>query len=457
MRSNGVPTIDLVDMPGIVATRADKQNPELSRLTEQCTSEYLAKETTGVVVCVVDAGIDNMRCSNALKLLQQGPEAIRNNAIGVFSKVDKAEDHAWDEEEDEEGRPRSGPLWKVEERMLGTHHDYKNSSEPYLGVMRGFIAVANRNTRNKRTKYMSLAEHNDFEIDWMYQNFHQPEDDSSNVDPKILSCLGLDALVQKIDSVICEHLGKEWVPKKLTELTQKREELVLRLEKLGTNPKYLNLDQLWKAAEASLVSAGFLQKMAIVCEDQMGKMLPSPLVNDGSSIDHMTKQLEYRNVVINLLESGSLFAIIKAQLKTEARSCLDFHDKTDTIKLPRFTSLINALEEALDDIVNLHREAFVSETCKVAASFFSATFEKDDYLRRDKLKFPLIQSMLETLVRPLVANHSTGQTFPFLRKDMLTEMPEENCAAERARYENHLAQLDEIEKRYNSIASSQKK
>ena len=47
VRSNGVPTIDLVDMPGIVATRADKQNPELSRLTEQCTSEYLAKESTG--------------------------------------------------------------------------------------------------------------------------------------------------------------------------------------------------------------------------------------------------------------------------------------------------------------------------------------------------------------------------------------------------------------------------
>ena len=155
-------------------------------------------------MCVVDAGIDNMRCSNALKLLQQGPEAIRNNAIGVFAKVDKAEDHAWDEEEDEEGHPRSGPLWKVEERMLGTHHDYKNFSEPYLGVKRGFIAVANRNTRNKRTKHMSLAEHNDFETDWMYQNFHQPEDDSSDVDPKILSCLGLDALVQKIDSVICE-------------------------------------------------------------------------------------------------------------------------------------------------------------------------------------------------------------------------------------------------------------
>jgi len=98
VRSNGVPTIDLVDMPGIVATKADKQNPELSRLTEQCTLEYLAKESTGVVVCVVDAGIDNMRCSNALKLLQQGPEAIRKNAIGVFAKVDKAEDQAWDEE-----------------------------------------------------------------------------------------------------------------------------------------------------------------------------------------------------------------------------------------------------------------------------------------------------------------------------------------------------------------------
>lgn len=444
-------------MPGIVATKADKQNPELSRLTEQCTLEYLAKESTGVVVCVVDAGIDNMRCSNALKLLQQGPEAIRKNAIGVFAKVDKAEDQAWDEEEDEEGSPRSGPLWKVEERMLGTHHDYKNSCEPYLGVMRGFIAVANRNTRNKRTKNMSLMEHNAFETGWMYQNFHHREDDSSEVDPKILSCLGLDALVQKIDSVICEHLGKEWVPTKLAELAHKREELVLRLHNLGTNPKDMDLDQLWTAADGSLAAA-FPQRVVNACAAQIEEMLPLPTANDGTVNDHMTKALEYRNAVTGFLQSGSAFPIIKSHIKTNVRICFDDTNENDAIKLHRFTAMGDALDASMDQIMELHMKSFVAATCESAEHFFLMCHQTaDKYLDRVSLKFALLQRTLETLVRPVFYSHSTEPPCAVLAREMLTEMPEENCAAERVRYENSLAQLGEIEKRYNSIASSQSK
>eukprot|EP00593_Proboscia_inermis_P013793 CAMPEP_0171298832 /NCGR_PEP_ID=MMETSP0816-20121228/7621_1 /TAXON_ID=420281 /ORGANISM="Proboscia inermis, Strain CCAP1064/1" /LENGTH=279 /DNA_ID=CAMNT_0011774167 /DNA_START=199 /DNA_END=1035 /DNA_ORIENTATION=+ len=64
IRSDGVPSIDLVDLPGLVAV-TDNQNQW------QVTEQYLKKPTTGVVICVIDAGMGNLRASNAIKILQE--------------------------------------------------------------------------------------------------------------------------------------------------------------------------------------------------------------------------------------------------------------------------------------------------------------------------------------------------------------------------------------------------
>eukprot|EP00549_Striatella_unipunctata_P019465 CAMPEP_0118695108 /NCGR_PEP_ID=MMETSP0800-20121206/12974_1 /TAXON_ID=210618 ORGANISM="Striatella unipunctata, Strain CCMP2910" /NCGR_SAMPLE_ID=MMETSP0800 /ASSEMBLY_ACC=CAM_ASM_000638 /LENGTH=372 /DNA_ID=CAMNT_0006593805 /DNA_START=241 /DNA_END=1358 /DNA_ORIENTATION=+ len=116
VRSAGVPNIDLVDLPGLVAVKAG-YNTKLSELTEDCTREYLKKESTGAVVCVIDAGMVGLRASNTIKLLQDAPEQVKNHAIGVFAKADKAEDRDWEDIEDAEGNVKQGPFWRLEERI----------------------------------------------------------------------------------------------------------------------------------------------------------------------------------------------------------------------------------------------------------------------------------------------------------------------------------------------------
>ena len=83
VQSDGVPTLDLVDLPGLIQVKAN-QSANLAKVTEQCTQEYLQKESTGAVVCVLDAGMDNLRSSNTIRLLQQAPDSLRQHAIGVY-------------------------------------------------------------------------------------------------------------------------------------------------------------------------------------------------------------------------------------------------------------------------------------------------------------------------------------------------------------------------------------
>jgi hypothetical protein len=63
VHSRGVPTLDLVDLPGLVAVR-DGDGTEPSNIAEQtisCTQKYLDDPATGAVVCVIPANIDNLR------------------------------------------------------------------------------------------------------------------------------------------------------------------------------------------------------------------------------------------------------------------------------------------------------------------------------------------------------------------------------------------------------------
>ena len=63
----------------------------------------------GVVVCVLDASILNIRTSKAISMVQAHarPE-LQACTIGVFAKSDKAVDPDWEEEDG-----ATGALWKV--------------------------------------------------------------------------------------------------------------------------------------------------------------------------------------------------------------------------------------------------------------------------------------------------------------------------------------------------------
>ena len=122
--SQDVPTLDLVDLPGIVLARNNKQGSEnepdcITQHTVECTTRFLASADTAVVLCIVAAAEPNLRTVKALGLLQESSqyEKLKNSTIGVFAQTDKLFDATYEDE------GRVGPRWKLEARLRGTADD----------------------------------------------------------------------------------------------------------------------------------------------------------------------------------------------------------------------------------------------------------------------------------------------------------------------------------------------
>ena len=122
--SQDVPTLDLVDLPGIVLARNNKQGSgnephNITQQTVDCTTRFLSSLDTAVVLCIVAAAEPNLRTVKALGLLQESSqyEKLKNSTIGVFAQTDKLFDATYEDE------GREGPRWKLEARLRGTADD----------------------------------------------------------------------------------------------------------------------------------------------------------------------------------------------------------------------------------------------------------------------------------------------------------------------------------------------
>jgi hypothetical protein len=194
--SQDVPTLDLVDLPGIVVSRNKKQGSgnEPDNITQQtvdCTTRFLSSRDTAVVLCIVAAAEPNLRTVKALGLLQESSqyEKLKNSTIGVFAQTDRLFDATYEDE------GREGPRWKLEARLRGTADDV-------FSLEHGFVAVKNRNSRSK-TKTEDLSGCWSTETAWFAKEsaFRQGKEENKAVVAELSDRLGLCALLKKIDTV----------------------------------------------------------------------------------------------------------------------------------------------------------------------------------------------------------------------------------------------------------------
>ena len=92
VRKAGVPTLELVDLPGIVAASIEGEPADMMERTRRITELYLAQPNT-VVVAVVPANITRVRDSQAIQLIQRHKK--EDLSIGVLAKADLAYDPRW--------------------------------------------------------------------------------------------------------------------------------------------------------------------------------------------------------------------------------------------------------------------------------------------------------------------------------------------------------------------------
>ena len=226
--SQDVPTLDLVDLPGIVLARNNTQSSanepdSITQQTVDCTTRFLSSEETGVVLCVVNANEPNLRTVKALGLLQEGSpyERLKYSTIGVFAQTDKLFDATYKDE------GRAGPRWKLEARLRGTADDQ-------VHLEHGFVAVKNRNSRSMAQEDLSTC--------WSTENtwfakesaFRQSEEENNAVVAELSERLGIRALINQIDTVFCMHLNQHWVPKELAAVGKERNEIKVKYDGVST-------------------------------------------------------------------------------------------------------------------------------------------------------------------------------------------------------------------------------
>ena len=187
-----VPDLDLIDLPGLVGAPLD-----VAEATLQLTRRYLARPNT-IVLCIVSDQSDTIRGSQALgEVVRAG---VHDRALVVLTKVDGSS---------------KNPL-RLSKRLENPKH--------LVGFQpRAVVPVRNRSPDDEDDVSLLDVLKNEAVLfeSWGMGN------------------AGLPAVLESLNIILEEHITAEWVPKQMTFVQKRLEELRQSLAALGPAPKRL--------------------------------------------------------------------------------------------------------------------------------------------------------------------------------------------------------------------------
>jgi len=437
VQSDGVPTIKLVDLPGLIAVRTfdiDEPN-DLAELSEKCTRKYLDSESTGAAVCVIDATISNLRTSKAIRMIQESRKQLQVHTIGVFAKADASLAANYEEE------GHTSPLWRLESRL-------RNDADDTVSLPFGFVALKNRNTKKVGGAFSLEEQRSDEE-----KFFNGKIDTSGDLKEKI----GLDALIKKIDTLICRHLSVSWVPGELQKLALQREQLSTKIRGLGIAPERISFEQL-KNAVCSVYQEEFsFYTIDALCD--VSDLIPNYSIPSGKGSKSFSAGVLIQDLAVKsfykLIESGELIKLCETQLVKLAKKVFD-NSLCGDIKLNRFTQLRDEILCSLKSHVNEAGKSVNKISAEKALSGCHSSnylFLIKDYVTKTLL-LPIF--FPEDVLYPNISDDNDSdltimmdaQAFPFLvaaLEKYTNESPKECCAGERLMFQIKLDLLDKVE------------
>ena len=421
IRSNGVPTIELVDLPGLRTSMPLGEPQNLPQLTQDCVKKYMDDPLTGAVVCVVDVAVGALTNSKSVLMVQESPERLKQNTIGVFTKADSSVDFDWIQYE-----KADSSLFKLEGYMSGVEEYFKD-------FRYGFVATVNRQTGLRTEFTRSLAQQAEWENSFFYDHLVQRVDRTGKPDdrgPRVSSffqeerapngrksivmtdrgkqSLGLSALLFQMDTVICRHISSNWLPGKLTEYNMKEAEIRKELKSLGTSPDELKLatiiSSVLRGLDGIFSDADFETVMLPAIEQQL-KVLITPPVANGNPLD-LIEQFKFRfnpsvangnppalikdiwtKIRVQELAEKGLYKEEVAKTAEKPLSkveqdvlgllcarvgkCFD-DDNAGEIQLRRFSAMRAKLLQSLEKIFRTQSENFWHQAVKFVRIFFNA-------------------------------------------------------------------------------------
>ena len=201
-----IPTITLIDLPGLVGGSVQGEPQDIGVATENLASKYLRQQHCLVLV-VVPATVDRVRNSRAMGLVQKLGKT--SQSIGVLTKSDLSYDQ----------RCPTDPYKILKSRLDGSASDLSELENGYVGV------------KNRDTEFNSsgtLQEAVVSEIKWFNENI-----------PGYIGrgLAGCDSLSGRLCTMLSDYVATVWIPDTVASIRLKRKEVENQLSALGTDPK----------------------------------------------------------------------------------------------------------------------------------------------------------------------------------------------------------------------------
>ena len=391
VRKMSVPTLSLVDLPGIVAASIEGEPVDMMSRTRSISERYLRNSNT-IVVVVVPANITRVRDSQAIQLVQVcGKEGV---ALGVLAKADLAHDPRYKQ------RKQKSPYWELKNRLSGKADDM-------VEFPNGWVAVKNRDTLVEEEETRGLHESAQAEHAWFANEACISE----------AHACGLHVLLQKIDRLFTNHIKSTWVPAALAHLETEMLQIDQQIATLGVAPSELVLDDVIAAVlreflgdqnRQSIDSAvcSLSEHMVAVAEAAAG--LPNGLqhpVDACPTLQSVMAKDALQNAVIAQLDDVvpmCISACNSVLLNVFSPRPAPF---PDPLLMHRFQNLRDAMAEAMGSILLSLGNKFVVAASAAVDSHFAPYAPHSAYqVFRKKLAHIIAEVSFRFLLMPLLTN-----------------------------------------------------
>ena len=227
VRGPDVPSIDLVDLPGMIGAANEAESQHLSKNIDNLITTYVTDPAQTTFVLAVFRGTQP-RGGRGLKLLQD--LGALPNTIGVVTFINQV--HPNVEEYPDE------PYREMKDLLEGDAEIYRQYL-PQLGG--GYVGVIGRNSRNPKTPTLDITREEKAEREWF--NEHIP---TLGVD------IGVTAILARVEAKFTPILTAKWIPQQAASLASLAKQVQAAIKALGPSPDEIkdNYPQLFNGEHA---------------------------------------------------------------------------------------------------------------------------------------------------------------------------------------------------------------
>lgn len=387
-----VPTIELVDLPGI-----QMYPPELYQQTTQLVNSYINAPDT-LVLCVVDATIPSLDSSVAIKAVRDADKLPRT--ILALTKADLIQDE-------------ESIVEQIFERVLGNSAELKD-----LAGLAGCVAVVNRVSQDN----MTLLEAASAEQDNFSKLFADPAEAYAppEVQKQLRSNTTTSQLIAQLDSLFHQHIVESWTPSALSSIQYKLSKMQRKIERLGPAPESLDPTTVLKVLVAQVQQDGMWPDVAAtqirvyISTDQGAKVCSLPHLDTVAAANQHAWGSYSWAATSNAMRRAVLHAIDVALSSTAylERISSGFAEAAQTshdIKPQRFKTLNTLLHDQV--LAKLLEQAFAN--CKpVLVQMVHDTFNSCHETRQTADMFQVLDSCMRGCILQHIQACLGGMTKP---------------------------------------------